>query len=295
MEHSIFYGVKSNHAKEHLALSYCGISQTEANHEYGPSLTDSWVFHFVLQGKGEVFTENESYTLSAGDGFLIRPYSTTRYVSAQDNPWGYLWFGLNGSLIPEYLEALGIARDQAVFSVKNSLPFLRLLSQCLSHTSSSLTDELELNAIASRMLANLSTELRSVQRIPVARPQSQIVKDAIVVIVHEWRPGITASWVATRVNVNRSHLSRVFHHEIGLTIKEYIERIRLSHAHDMLGMTDMSIAEVAVECGYPNAAALTRNFHESQGFTPSEFRKSNTGMLNNLGLGIGFLQAAFGL
>jgi transcriptional regulator GlxA family with amidase domain len=79
-----------------------------------------------------------------------------------------------------------------------------------------------------------------------------------------------------------------------MTIKDYIERIRLSHARDLLGMTDMGVGEVAVECGYANAEALTRNFRESYGSAPSEFRKSGTDVINNLGFGIDFLDAVLG-
>lgn len=76
---------------------------------------------------------------------------------------------------------------------------------------------------------------------------SQIAKNATSVIVHERRPGIAHSWLVTRASVDRNHLSRMFHHEIALTIKEHIERTLLAHAHDMLGMGDMSTAEVTAK------------------------------------------------
>lgn len=293
MERSLFFGLKRNQAADHLAFSYCGISQTEAGHAYGPSLNAEWVLHIVLRGSGEVNDDGEIYTLASGDGFLIRPHAATRYRSSSSNPWGYLWFGIRGSLIPTYLHAIGFPEHRNVFSVGSVKPFLGLLSQCLMHTSGSVHDELELNALAGRILATLANQMQITRLNPVLRGTSPIVREAVDVIVREWRPGITAAWVAKRINVDRSHLSRVFHREAGMTIKDYIEQLRLSHAHDLLGMTDMSIADIACECGYSNVESLTRNFRESQGISPSEFRKSNTGVIDNLGLGIGFLEAAF--
>lgn len=293
MEHSLFFGVPDNHASDHIAMSYLGISQTAPGHDYGPSLNDPWVFHVVLKGTGMVFTEDSYYELKAGDGFLIRPGAATRYVASQEDPWGYLWFGMEGDLVPRYLKTMGVSGDQTVFGVEHTLPFVRLLARALEHTGGTLTDELELNALAMRVLATLASELRRDGLAAAARPVSPVVRDAVDVIVHRWRPGITVAWVADCVNVDRSYLSRVFHREIGLTIREYIERIRLSRASDLLYMTDMTLGEVAAECGYANADALTRNFREIRGMTPSEYRRSQHGVINDLGLGIDFLSAAF--
>lgn len=303
MERSLFFGVPDNHASDHIAMSYLGISQTDPGHDYGPSLNDPWVFHVVLKGGGMVFTEDAYYELKAGDGFLIRPGAATRYVSSQDDPWGYLWFGMEGDLVPRYLKDIGVAGDQTVFGVEHTLPFVRLLAQALEHTGGTLADELELNALALRVLATLATELRrdglatsaAAASTTSARAASPVVRDAVDVIVHQWRPGITVAWVAAKVNVDRSYLSRVFHREMGLTISEYIERIRLSRASDLLYMTDMGLGEVAAECGYANAEALARNFKEIRGITPSEYRRSQHGVISNLGLGVEFIRAAFGL
>lgn len=292
MEHSLFFGVPDNHASDHIALSYLGISQTEPRHDYGPSLNDPWVIHVVLKGTGTVFTEDSYYELKTGDGFLIRPESAIRYVSSDADPWGYLWFGLEGDLVPRYLNAMGIADDQVAFGVDHTLPFVRLLAQALRYTGGTLSDELELNAVALRCLSTLSVELRR-GGAPTVYPVSMVVRAAIDVIIHQWRPGISVAWVSDRINVDRSYLSRVFHRETGLTVKEYIERIRLSRASDLLYMTDMGLGEVAAECGYASVDALTRNFREIRGMTPSEYRRSHSGVLNNLGLGIDFLQAAF--
>ncbi|NMM93017.1 AraC family transcriptional regulator [Bifidobacterium sp. DSM 109957] len=294
MEHSLFFGVPDNHASDHIALSYLGISQTEPRHDYGPSMNDPWVIHIVLRGSGTVFTEESYYELKEGDGFLIRPGAAIRYVASDNDPWGYVWFGLEGDLVGRYFKTMGFADDQVAFGVNHTLPFVRLLAQALRYTGGGLADELELNAVALRCLAILSVELRR-SGAPTVFPVNPVVRAAVDVIIHQWKPGISVAWVAERINVDRSYLSRVFHRETGLTIKEYIERIRLSRASDLLYMTDMGLGEVAGECGYANVDALTRNFREIRGITPSEYRKSNSGVLNNLGLGIEFLQAAFNI
>ncbi|WEV74318.1 AraC family transcriptional regulator [Bifidobacterium sp. ESL0798] len=293
MEHSLFLGTKSKRDGASLAFSYCGISQTEAGHSYGPSLTDSWVFHIVLSGTGEVHTSSETYRLGADDGFLIHPNDITRYQASRDTPWAYLWFAMKGDAIPEYLDAMGFSHNTVAFSVDRSTPFLRVLSSALYHTSDNIADQLELNALANHFLSTLSRHLNSVDQNGFPNQLSEIVKRAISVIHNEWHPGITAGWVSRRINVDRSYLSRLFHKETNITLKNYIDRMRLSHARDLLGMTDLSVAEIAVECGFNSEEALTRSFRETQSMTPTEFRRSRNGVVNNLGIGINFLRAAF--
>lgn len=293
MEHSLFLGAKTNRDQHSLAFSYCGISQTEAGHSYGPSLTDSWVFHVVLSGTGKVHTSTETYRLGANDGFLIRPNDITRYQASQDTPWAYVWFAVKGDSISRYLNEMGFRPDTVAFSVNQSTPFLRILSSALCHTSDDIGNELELDALANHFLATLSRHLNSVGQSGFPNQLSGIVRRAIAVIRDEWHPGITAVWVSQRINVDRSYLSRLFHKETGITLKNYIDRVRLSHARDLLGMTDLSVAEIATECGFNNEDALTRSFRDTQGSTPTEFRRSRNGIVNNLGIGIDFLRAAF--
>lgn len=293
MEHSLFLGSKTKRDGLSLAFSYCGISQTQAGHSYGPSLTDSWVFHIILSGTGEVHTSSETYHLGSHDGFLIHPNDITRYEASQDTPWAYLWFAMKGEAVPQYLDEMGFPHDTVAFSVDQSTPFLRILSSTLYHASGSISDELELNALANHFLSVLSRHLNSVNQNGSPNQLSDIVKRAISVIRNEWHPGISAGWVSKRINVDRSYLSRLFHKEMNMTLKSYIDRLRLSHARDLLGMTDWSVAEIAAECGFNNEEALTRSFHDTQGVTPTEFRHSRNGIVNNLDIGIDFLRAAF--
>ena len=58
----------------------------------------------------------------------------------------------------------------------------------------------------------------------------------------------------------------------GLSAGQYLSRVRIGHACDRLKHTGAPLSEVAIECGYTDQAAFTRQFHKSVGLTPGAYR-----------------------
>lgn len=65
------------------------------------------------------------------------------------------------------------------------------------------------------------------------------------------------------------YCKRVFH----LTPRQMIQKIRLEHAHRLLH-TDIPITDVALQCGYTDHSAFTRQFKALTGFTPRQYRQA---------------------
>jgi AraC-like DNA-binding protein len=62
---------------------------------------------------------------------------------------------------------------------------------------------------------------------------------------------------------------RVFH----LTPRQMIQKVRLENAHRLL-LTDMPITDVAIQCGYTDHSAFSRQFKALTGFTPRQYRQA---------------------
>ncbi len=63
-------------------------------------------------------------------------------------------------------------------------------------------------------------------------------------------------------------MRRVFH----LSTAQFIRKARIEHAATLLATTAMPIAEVALECGYGDQTALTRQFRATVGMPPAAYR-----------------------
>jgi len=65
------------------------------------------------------------------------------------------------------------------------------------------------------------------------------------------------------------YCKRVFH----LTPRQMIQKVRLEHAHRLLA-DGLAIIEVALQCGYTDHSAFTRQFKLHTGLTPRQYRQA---------------------
>jgi len=79
--------------------------------------------------------------------------------------------------------------------------------------------------------------------------------------------------LAAEVGYSRSHFLRAFHATTGVTPHRYVLNRRIDRARQLLGETNMSIAQVAYCCGFSSQAHLTLAFRKACGLTPGEYRR----------------------
>ena len=65
-----------------------------------------------------------------------------------------------------------------------------------------------------------------------------------------------------------------FKHLFKMTPFEYIRKLRINHAIELLSATTLSVAEIAQACGFSDSAHLIKIFKEDTGLTPAKYRKT---------------------
>lgn len=81
--------------------------------------------------------------------------------------------------------------------------------------------------------------------------------------------------LARRVGLSTEALARTFKRSQGETIGQFIVKVRVRRAADLLAQTDTSIDAVAEKTGFPNRFYLSRVFKKITGQSPAEFRQRN--------------------
>lgn len=98
------------------------------------------------------------------------------------------------------------------------------------------------------------------------------VGEAVRLIEREATRGIGPKELAQSVHVGYSTLRRRFREQTGFSVKEYILRVQLRRAKDLLAGTRQSVDEVARACGFEDALYFSRVFRQKVGLPPTQFR-----------------------
>ena len=87
----------------------------------------------------------------------------------------------------------------------------------------------------------------------------------------------SAAALALGLGMSESKFSRFFRKATGNTFTDFLNRVRISRACQLLMDTDQQVNHICYEVGYNNVANFNRRFLEARGMTPSEFRRQSLG------------------
>ena len=76
--------------------------------------------------------------------------------------------------------------------------------------------------------------------------------------------------------MSASNFFQNFKQITGLSPLQFIVRLRLSNAQNLLENSNLTIAEISNDVGYENPLYFSRLFHKHIGVSPSEYRKMRT-------------------
>jgi transcriptional regulator GlxA family with amidase domain len=80
--------------------------------------------------------------------------------------------------------------------------------------------------------------------------------------------------LALLVRLSPFHFSRAFKNTFGDSPHRYLLRRRMEHAQDLMLATSVSLAEIALECGFVDQAHFGRTFRRIVGETPTAWRRA---------------------
>jgi AraC-like DNA-binding protein len=79
--------------------------------------------------------------------------------------------------------------------------------------------------------------------------------------------------LATQLHLSPSHLQRLFKHETGSRMGEWLIAFRLQKAAHLLANSYLSVKEIARSVGYEHVSSFIRAFERRYVLTPTRFRE----------------------
>jgi len=102
----------------------------------------------------------------------------------------------------------------------------------------------------------------------------KLVHKVRTVIDQNYDQPITINSLSEQVYLSPNYLRSLFKEKTGMTIHDYMTRIRLGKAKELLADGSLKIQDIAQRVGYESTSYFISLFVKNQGVTPNEYRKN---------------------
>lgn len=122
------------------------------------------------------------------------------------------------------------------------------------------------------VFAQYLADVASRQAIACAESDPKPVANAKEFVKSHVEEAITLDQVVKHVNVSRFYFCKLFKKATGLTLTEYVARVRIEKAKTLLSDPDSRISEVVFASGFGSIPRFNTVFKRHVGMPPSEYR-----------------------
>lgn len=253
-----------------LFACFSGRERCTPGHSFGPAVRDHYIIHYILRGRGVLEHSGTSCTLGPSDGFLITPFHAVSYTADSHDPWEYAWFAFRGTEADALLARCGLSTDSPVFHYRLSEPLEQHIPPEYRRPAAAVSRDYEALGELYRFLSLLMRNEES--RQGAVNTGGQSLRQAMAFIEANYFREFTVEELAAHVGLSRSALYRVFKNTLGLSVQSYILQYRLGKARYLVCHTALSIAEIALSCGFTDQSYFTRCFRSRYGEAPLAYR-----------------------
>ena len=242
-----------------------------------PHMHRDFELSWILDGETEVSFGPEKLMLKKNDLFISNPYdihelhsaSPALILSLQVSPAFFMSFfrRIEHLVFPEHRfssEAAASVRPllyQTALNYVKKEPMYELL--CAS----------AINQLFYRLFSDLPYTSRTNKELLQSRKKGDLMGKIVDYIDHHSGEKLLLSDIAENENINLYYLSHLFKNSFGMPFQEYLSRVRCEKARKQLILTDLSLLDVCLGCGFSDPKYFNRDFRRQYGCTPKQYRR----------------------
>lgn len=233
---------------------------------------DSFLLFFTLKGKGLVTQNHQEIELPEGSALLLDCRIAQSYRTAPDTGiWEHDWVHLDGSGLAAFADTLlsqGRLTPVRIGAAEMLPLFDRLFYQWEKDTALS---RLELGLVLHQMLAAMASHLLADD---AGRSNRALIEQTAAYIRAHYAEPITLDTLLARVPFSKSWFLQLFRQYIGTTPYSFLLATRITHAKELLVLTDYSVSEIARQTGFEDESNFSTRFSSMTGQSPRQYRKT---------------------
>jgi AraC-like DNA-binding protein len=237
----------------------------------------------VLDGSIEIYSGGRHSILKKDDIFVLNSNSGHSLFGSNLDSIIYI-MEISPDMFKEYCANIdNIQINCASTDQTRNIVFFRQLRSFLSKSlfyamNNNNIDVLGVRAytsvIMTELLKNFAVYNTTEEKQNKKHKNNAILNSVIEYIESNYSNKITLDDIAQVAQYNRTYISTLFKEMVGITLNEYIARIRMKNAIAWLSDFDLPLMTIALNNGYPDSRTLVHNMKKYCGKTPQEYRSS---------------------
>lgn len=236
---------------------------------------DEYQLIYITEGGG--FFESQSVPrqhVVAGSVILLFPNEWHNYAPDKQSGWSEFWIGFRGKLADSMVAGGFFTPQEPLINIgpSNSLMALYRDAIRLADKEAMACQQL-VSGIVLHMLGHIL--YKSKNRSVGANYAEDIINEARQIMRERAHHTLRAEEIAKSLGVGYSWFRQNFKRVTGSSPVQYISRILMSRAKELLVTESLSIAEIAYTLGFENAGQFSTAFRKMEGVTPRQFREGN--------------------
>ena len=282
----LFYPVDYGQNRHLLLIpSITGTTVFKYGHMVRREMIDLYMLLYVRTGKGVLEYGGESYQLEPGDAFMIYTGNAHRYYCTDPDGWSYDYLYFNGAAASAYFEVL---RENCVIHIPEDSGFCKYIDELQQFETQEAINvsgdflpkdfycPLSAQGVyeANRLISDLLSEVMKAYSLFKKQKQPGWLQDVLHSLDIRFKEKISLEQLAEESFVSKYHLAREFKKQTGHTVMEYVINARITEAKKLLVFSDLSVSDVAQECGFSSEPYFIRTFKKHSSLTPLQFRKT---------------------
>ncbi len=105
-------------------------------------------------------------------------------------------------------------------------------------------------------------------------PSRELMVKVMTLVSMDMRRTLTLEDIAASCGYSRNHIIYAFKRETGMTPYAYILRLRLDAAKNLLMNSQLSVEQIAVECGFGNYINMYKEFKRQEHCSPTKWHNA---------------------
>lgn len=274
MFEKIYFSSKVEKSKNSdLYLNQCGTEACAPNHDWGPGIRDCYLIHYVLSGEGIFQTNNDTWHIKKGNGFLIFPNDVSYYKADNNNPWNYCWVGFNGIKAPSCLKQAGLSKDTPIFTYDKDDELSNCIFELLRANRIIKGRDLKTTSLLYEFMHLLVYNADSpLPESETEQIHEKYVRSAIEYIQMNYSREMSVSSLSNYIGLDRSYFYTLFKKFTDMSPQQFLLMLRMEKACELLANSSLPIGHVACSVGYHDQLLFSKMFKKVKGISPSGYR-----------------------